>query len=216
MHGRLIAALVLATLAGGGVGALAGASAEPARSAATARHVSHAARCRRHNRRERRWRARHCHHHGTSTHSLPAGGAGGSSGGAGGGASGSSGSSGGSTGSSGSGSGSGSGAGETTSTGATPPPVVPRVQVTAVEYSFTLSRTTVPAGKVILEFVNHGQDEHNLNAQLGEAPPAGSIGNTESGHVVDQAVELRPGSYTLFCSLAEHEKKGMKATLTVE
>jgi plastocyanin len=90
------------------------------------------------------------------------------------------------------------------------------VQVTAVEYSFTLSRTTVPAGKVILELVNHGQDEHNLNAGLAEQPPAGSLANTPAGAVKDQTVELRPGTYTLFCSLPEHAKKGMKATLVVD
>jgi plastocyanin len=88
--------------------------------------------------------------------------------------------------------------------------------VTAVEYSFTLSRATVPAGTVIIEFVNRGQDEHNLNAGIGEGPLATSFANTESGAVRDQQVELRPGSYTLFCSLPEHEKKGMKATLVVE
>jgi plastocyanin len=90
------------------------------------------------------------------------------------------------------------------------------VQVTAVEYSFSLSRTTVPAGKVILEFVNHGQDEHNLNLQPAEGPLAGSVGGTPSQGVSDLPVELRPGSYTLFCSLPEHEQKGMKATLTVQ
>jgi plastocyanin len=90
------------------------------------------------------------------------------------------------------------------------------VQVTAVEYSFALSRTRVPAGKVILELVNHGQDEHNLNAALGEQGPAGSLPDTAAGAVKDQTVELRPGTYTLFCSLPEHAKKGMKATLVVE
>lgn len=96
------------------------------------------------------------------------------------------------------------------------PPSVPRVQVTAVEYSFSLSRTTVPAGKVVFEFVNHGQDEHNLNVAPGEGQLAGKFANTPSGDVVDQTIELRPGTYTLFCSLPEHEKKGMKATLVVE
>src|SRR5271165_5280760 len=52
-----------------------------------------------------------------------------------------------------------------TTPGETPPakkpPEVPRIQVTAVEYHYTLSRMTVPAGKVILEFVDKGMDEHN-------------------------------------------------------
>jgi plastocyanin len=100
--------------------------------------------------------------------------------------------------------------------GSTPPPSLPEVQVTAVEYHFTLSRTTVPAGKVILEFVNDGQDEHNLNAQGETGPPAATFPNATPKAVHRQTVELRPGSYTLFCSLAEHEQKGMKATLTVE
>jgi len=88
--------------------------------------------------------------------------------------------------------------------------------VTAVEYSFALSRTSVPAGKVIFEFVNHGQDEHNLNVAPAEGPLAGSFANTPASGVRDQELELRPGTYTLFCSLPEHEKKGMKATLVVE
>ena len=47
-----------------------------------------------------------------------------------------------------------------------PPPAPPspaRVQVIAREFSFTLSRPTVPAGEVIIEFLNRGQDPHNLN-----------------------------------------------------
>jgi plastocyanin len=98
----------------------------------------------------------------------------------------------------------------------TPPPSVPEVQVTAVEYHFTLSRTTVPAGKVILEFVNNGQDEHNLNALPSSGPLAATFSNAASKSVSHQVVELRPGAYTLFCSLAGHEQKGMKATLVVE
>jgi plastocyanin len=90
------------------------------------------------------------------------------------------------------------------------------VQVTAVEYSFALSRATVPAGKVILEFVNHGQDEHNLYVMPGEGSLAGSFANTPAKGIRDQQLELRPGTYTLFCSLPEHEQKGMKATLVVQ
>jgi plastocyanin len=90
------------------------------------------------------------------------------------------------------------------------------VQVIAVEYSFTLSRQTVPAGKVIVEFDNHGQDEHNLNLLGAEGNLAGSFGDTESHGVAKEELEMRPGTYTLFCSLPEHEQKGMKATLVVQ
>ncbi len=96
------------------------------------------------------------------------------------------------------------------------PPSVPHVQVTAQEWSFTLSRSTVPAGKVVLEFVNSGQDEHNLNLTPPEGPSEEPVANTQSKGVADVTVQMAPGSYTLFCSLPTHEQKGMKATLTVE
>lgn len=91
-----------------------------------------------------------------------------------------------------------------------------RVQVLAKEYSFTLSRTEVPAGKIIVEFVNGGEDPHNLH--LEEAPAgneAGAFPTSSPKTHADLAFELRAGSYTLFCALPEHEAKGMKATLVV-
>jgi plastocyanin len=91
------------------------------------------------------------------------------------------------------------------------------VQVSAVEYSFSLSRPTVPAGKVVLEFVNDGQDEHNLNiAAPQEGALVGSFANTPAKGVGDLELEMQPGEYTLFCSLPTHESRGMKATLVVE
>lgn len=115
----------------------------------------------------------------------------------------------------------------TTSGGTTTPgedpsaPVAPtHVEVTAEDtgaFRFVLSRPTVPAGKVIIEFINHGQDEHNLNAaEPGEDAVAGSIPNTVPGAHPSLSLTMRPGSYTLFCSIADHEAKGMKATLVVE
>ncbi len=89
------------------------------------------------------------------------------------------------------------------------------MQVTAVEYGFSLSRTTVPAGKVIFEFVNHGMDPHNLNAEPGEEAPAAWVSNTPSQGIRDVTVQASPGVYTLFCSLPEHRSKGMHATLAV-
>jgi len=96
------------------------------------------------------------------------------------------------------------------------PPSVPHVQVSAVEYAFTLSRTSVPAGKVVLQFVNDGQDEHNLKVEAEAGSLAGAFEKEPSKAVTSQTLEMQPGQYTLFCSLPTHEQKGMKATLTVE
>jgi plastocyanin len=102
----------------------------------------------------------------------------------------------------------------------TAPSTPAHVEVTAEDsegFRFVLSRSSVPAGKTIIEFVNHGEDEHNLNAAQGsEGEVVGSLPNTPSNDHLSLTVNLKPGSYTLFCSLPGHAAKGMKATLTVE
>ncbi len=85
-----------------------------------------------------------------------------------------------------------------------------------MEYHYTLSRTAVPAGKVALQFVNNGQDEHNMNVLSGEGELEAAFPKTVSHGVRETTVNLRKGSFTLFCSLPEHEAKGMHATLTVQ
>jgi plastocyanin len=90
--------------------------------------------------------------------------------------------------------------------------------VIAREYSFTLSRPSVPAGEVIIEFVNRGQDPHNLHvvdASEESEADAGAFSSTQPEQHQDQAILLRAGSYTLFCSLPGHRAAGMIATLTV-
>jgi plastocyanin len=91
------------------------------------------------------------------------------------------------------------------------------VQVIAREYSFTLSRATVSAGLVTVEFVNRGQDAHNMHLDpLSGGPEAGIFAETRSGAHEDETFNMSAGSYTLFCSLPTHEAAGMKATLTVQ
>lgn len=112
------------------------------------------------------------------------------------------------------------GAGSTTGSEAPASGGPAHVQVTAEDteaFRFVLSRPSVPAGKVIIEFVNHGQDEHNLNAlEAAEGQDAGSIPNTAPGAHPTLTLQMKAGVYTLFCSLPGHEAKGMKATLHVE
>jgi plastocyanin len=129
---------------------------------------------------------------------------------------------------SGSGSESGSGSGSPAGGGSPSPTKTPaapagpvHLQVTAEDtdgYHFILSRASVPAGPVVIEFVNHGQDEHNLHAvEPAEGAEAGGLKeNVQPGAHTELTLNLHAGSYTLFCSLPGHEAKGMKATLKVE
>jgi uncharacterized cupredoxin-like copper-binding protein len=89
--------------------------------------------------------------------------------------------------------------------------------VTAVEFKFTLSRPEVTAGKVIIELVNDGQDEHNLHIRpAAGGPDVAAFETTKPGEHKDEEIELAPGTYTFYCSMPGHEAKGMKATFTVQ
>jgi uncharacterized cupredoxin-like copper-binding protein len=76
----------------------------------------------------------------------------------------------------------------------------------------------VPAGEVIVEFVNRGQDPHNMHIarEAEESNEAGAFSNTEPAHHQDLTLVLRAGSYTLSCSLPGHRAAGMNATLVVQ
>jgi plastocyanin len=94
-------------------------------------------------------------------------------------------------------------------------PAPARIQVVAREYSFVLSRLRVKAGPAVVELVNDGQDAHDLRLQrLGSRHIAG-IGTVASGRYRDLSLELAPGRYSLWCSLANHRALGMSATLIV-
>jgi plastocyanin len=91
------------------------------------------------------------------------------------------------------------------------------VQVTAKEFSFTLSRPAVAAGAVTIELVNGGQDEHNLHIRpAAGGADVGAFPTTQAGRHLDETFQLAPGTYTFYCSMPAHEGLGMKATFTVQ
>jgi len=98
---------------------------------------------------------------------------------------------------------------------AAPPPPA-RVQIVAQEFRLALSRRTIKAGLAVLELRNMGQDAHDLVLERADGtrvlvrwPVA------QPGTVVDREVRLRPGTYRLVCSVANHRALGMQATLRV-
>jgi hypothetical protein len=98
----------------------------------------------------------------------------------------------------------------------TPPPHHPaRVQVVAQEFRYSLSRTTVKAGYVIVELVNRGEDTHDLDLRRVGGTRIYRFPSVQPGQVVDREWKLRPGRYVLWCAIADHHERGMHAVLRV-
>jgi hypothetical protein len=89
------------------------------------------------------------------------------------------------------------------------------LQVTEVEYHLILSRGVVKAGAVDLEAIDGGMDPHDLRLRHINAEQEIAAPELTSGRRWDGVVDLRPGLYHLWCSLPEHAKLGMHATLRV-
>jgi hypothetical protein len=90
-----------------------------------------------------------------------------------------------------------------------------RVQVVAREFSYSLSRTKVRAGRVIVELVNHGQDTHDLDLRRIGGTHIFRFPSVQPGQFVDRELKLVPGRYRLWCAIADHNERGMHATLRV-
>lgn len=92
-----------------------------------------------------------------------------------------------------------------------------RLSVRASEFYFVLSRPSVRPGELTVELNNQGEDPHDLNirAEGDEGTPL-QIPETDSLQRSTAEFELPAGKYRLWCSLPEHDEKGMHATLLVE
>lgn len=90
-----------------------------------------------------------------------------------------------------------------------------RVQVVAKEYSFGLSRLHVHAGEATIELANFGEDPHDLRIQRAGSRHIAGTPVVAPGQVADLTVNLPPGRYSLWCSIANHRTLGMHATLVV-
>jgi uncharacterized cupredoxin-like copper-binding protein len=90
-----------------------------------------------------------------------------------------------------------------------------RLGVGATEFHLMLSRTSVKAGKVVLELQNEGQDPHDLRLRRIGGTRTYAIPLTGPGRYKDVELKLLPGRYRLWCSVANHAQLGMQAVLRV-
>lgn len=98
-----------------------------------------------------------------------------------------------------------------------PEPEANRLSVKAAEYFYVLSRPSVRPGEVTIELNNRGEDPHNLNIiEEGAEGAPFEIPETESLQRTVATFNLPAGKYRLWCSLPEHEERGMYTELVVE
>jgi hypothetical protein len=90
-----------------------------------------------------------------------------------------------------------------------------RVQVTAMDFEYRLSRTSVPAGQVAIELVNFGEDEHDLALRRVGGTRTFRIRSVLPGERARLSLRLSPGRYRLWCEVGDHAEHGMTATLRV-
>jgi len=80
---------------------------------------------------------------------------------------------------------------------------------------YTQSSLSSKAGQVTVDFNNPSSLGHNVQIQDSGGNLVGGT-DTITGTSTSTTVNLKPGTYTYFCSVDGHEAAGMKGTLTVK
>jgi hypothetical protein len=91
-----------------------------------------------------------------------------------------------------------------------------RLGVTAREFRFSLSRTTLKRGPAIIELDNFGEDVHDLRLRRVGGTRTYRLPATKPGERAELDVRLQPGRYRLWCSIADHRARGMYAGFRVK
>ena len=100
-----------------------------------------------------------------------------------------------------------------------PPPLAPalpaRVLTFADEFRFNTSRDAVPAGMLILQVKNIGEDEHDFRIIGPRGTMRAETGVVKPGGLGQIRTRLAQGRYTYECTVADHAERGMTGSLLV-
>jgi len=81
--------------------------------------------------------------------------------------------------------------------------------------AFTEDKATSKAGEVNVNFTNSSPVPHNVKIEDSSGKELGGTETISEGSESAE-VELKPGTYTFFCSVPGHREAGMEGTLTVK
>jgi len=83
------------------------------------------------------------------------------------------------------------------------------------QLAFTTTQATAKAGKVTIDFTNPQALPHDVKIESANGEEIGGTETVAEGS--DSAtVNLKPGTYTFYCSVPGHREAGMEGTLTVK
>jgi plastocyanin len=83
------------------------------------------------------------------------------------------------------------------------------------QLAYTETSLTANAGSDKIDFNNPSSTAHNVTIEDSSGKTVGAT-DTITGSTTSTTVDLKPGTYTFFCSVDSHEQAGMKGTLTVK
>ena len=90
-----------------------------------------------------------------------------------------------------------------------------RIQVTGREFGLVLSRLRLPTGPSIVQFVNRGEDDHDLRFRRVGGTYTYRVPVTRPGSYTNVNARFYRGTYRFWCSLPGHREAGMTASLSV-
>ena len=83
-----------------------------------------------------------------------------------------------------------------------------------------LSRQSIVRGPALIQFLNRGEDPHDLRCGASRAGRSArrtfAVPETPPGDLAELEVRLPTGRYRLWCSLPGHAQAGMRAKLRVK
>ena len=92
---------------------------------------------------------------------------------------------------------------------------VVEIDVAQSGLAFTTTSATAKAGTVTLRSMNPQSLEHDISIRSDDGSIDEQGDQVSDGGVSEVTVDLKPGTYTFYCSVPGHEAAGMKGTLTV-
>lgn len=83
------------------------------------------------------------------------------------------------------------------------------------ELAYTTTKASTKAGKVTIDFNNPQGLTHDVAIEDSQGE---EVGKTDliAGEETSTTVDLKPGTYTFYCSVPGHREAGMEGTLTVK